>query len=218
MKRKLFVVISFLLCFTFNVYAQKPDTAVKPSNTRPKIAPSPTPTPTPKPTPVSTPAPKKETQTDTTKGTTQVASAPKDPAAKEVLAVFDKLINGIRNADVEAVSSVYWDSPQLLLFNYNGTMTRTWEQMKKNRESSYPEIKDVVLDVRDVRAQMLGRDGAVVSCFWKQSQTFRGNPETSSGRMTLVFRRTGKEWKAVHLHTSPDNPDKTRVPASEQPQ
>jgi ketosteroid isomerase-like protein len=213
-KRKLFVVISLVLCFAFNAYAQKPDTAGKHPNTRPKVVPTPTPTPSPSPSP----SPKAETQTDTAKGTTQVATAPKDPVAKEVLAVFDKLINGIRNADVEAVSSVYWNSPQLLLFNYNGTMTRTWEQMKKNRESSYPEIKDVVLDAREVRVQMLGRDGAVVSCFWKQSQTFRGNAETSSGRMTLVFRRVGKEWKAIHLHTSPDNPDKSRVPASEQSQ
>jgi len=35
--------------------------------------------------------------------------------------------------------------------------------------------------------------------------------------MTLVFKRVGTEWKAVHLHTSPDNPDATRIPASEKP-
>jgi len=63
---------------------------------------------------------------------------------------------------------------------------------------------------------MLGRDGAVVTCLWTQSQTYRGTPETASGRMTLVFRRVGTTWKAIHLHTSPDAPDPARVPASEQ--
>lgn len=141
-----------------------------------------------------------------------------DPGAKGVLAAFEALLEGIRNADVEAVTVAYWNSPQLVLFNNNGTVTKGWEQMRKNRESSYPDLKDVKLDARDVRVSMLGREGAVVMCLWTQSQTFRGAQETATGRMTLVFRRVGKSWKAVHLHTSPDSPDASRVMPSEQTQ
>jgi ketosteroid isomerase-like protein len=133
-----------------------------------------------------------------------------------VVAAFNSLINGIRHADVKAVTSVYLNSPRLILFNSNGTVTRGWEQMRKNRESSYPDLKDVKLDVRDVSITMLGRDGAVVSCLWTQSQTYKGTPETATGRMTLVFKRVGKDWKAIHLHTSPDKPDPSRVLPSEQ--
>ena len=140
----------------------------------------------------------------------------KDPGAKGVLAAFEELLEGIRNANVEAVTAAYWNSPQLILFNNNGTVTKGWEQMRKNRESSYPDLKDVKLETRDVRVSMLGRDGAVVMCLWTQSQTFRGTPETATGRMTLVFRRVGNSWKAVHLHTSPDAPDPSRVMPSEQ--
>ena len=142
----------------------------------------------------------------------------RDPGAKGVLAAFEQLLEGIRNADVEAVTAAYWNSPQLILFNNNGTVTKGWEQMRKNRESSYPDVKDVKLETRDVRVSMLGRDGAVVMCQWTQSQTFRGTPETATGRMTLVFRRVGNSWKAVHLHTSPDAPDPSRVMPSEQTQ
>lgn len=140
----------------------------------------------------------------------------KDPLTEGVVAAFDNLIEGIRRADVNAVTAVYWNSPQLILFNNNGTVTKGWEQMRKNRESSYPEVKDVKIEVRDRRVQMLGRDGAVVTCLWTQSQTFRGTPETASGRMTMVFRRAGTTWKAIHLHTSPDAPDPARVLPSEQ--
>jgi ketosteroid isomerase-like protein len=133
-----------------------------------------------------------------------------------VAAAFNALINGIRHTDVKAVTSVYLNSPRLILFNSNGTVTRGWEQMRKNRESSYPDLKDVKLDVRDVSITMLGRDGAVVSCLWTQSQTYKGTPETATGRMTLVFKRVGKDWKAIHLHTSPDKPDPSRVLPSEQ--
>ena len=138
------------------------------------------------------------------------------PGSQSVAEVFNALLNGIRHADVKAVSNVYWNSPRLILFNNNGTVTKGWEQMRKNRESSYRDTKDIKLDVRDVAISMLGRDGAVVSCLWTQSQTYKGTPETATGRMTLVFKRVGKDWKAIHLHTSPDRPEPTRVLPSEQ--
>lgn len=140
--------------------------------------------------------------------------APTDSEA--VLASFNKLLDGIRKADLKSVTNVYWNSPRLNLFNYNGTVTKGWEQMRKNRESSYPEIKDVKLEVRDVNVTMIGRDGALVTCQWTQSQTYKGTPETASGRMTLVFRRVGTAWKAIHLHSSPDQPNPSVIPASEQ--
>jgi ketosteroid isomerase-like protein len=139
-----------------------------------------------------------------------------DATSKGVLAAFNALLDGIRRADVDAVTGIYWNSPQLILFNNNGTVTKGWEQMRENRASSYPEMKDVKLEVRDVRVQMLGRDGAIVTCLWTQSQTFRGTPESATGRMTLAFRRVGGAWKAIHLHTSPDRPDPSRLLPSEQ--
>ena len=138
--------------------------------------------------------------------------------AQAVLAAFDKLVAGIEHANVNEVMSVYWNNPQLNLFNYNGTVTKGWDQVRKNRESSYPQIKDVKLEVRDKSVHMLGRDGALVTCQWKQSQTYKGTPETVTGRMTLVFKRVGTAWKAIHLHSSPDSPDPSRIPASEQPE
>jgi ketosteroid isomerase-like protein len=133
-----------------------------------------------------------------------------------VVAAFNALLEGIRHADVKAVMDVYWNNPRLNLFNYNGSVTKGWEQVRKNRASSYPEIKDVKLDVRDVSVTMLGTTGAVVTCQWKQSQTYKGVPETASGRMTLVFKRIGTAWKAIHLHSSPDTPNPAAIPPSEQ--
>src|SRR5215213_5404396 len=150
------------------------------------------------------PAPKKPT-----------ASAQETPGSDAVLAAFNSLIEGIRHANVKEVMGSYWNSSGLSLFNYNGTVTKGWEQVRKNRESSYPEIKDVKLEVRDVSVTMLGRDGAVVTCLWTQSQDYKGTPETASGRMTLVFKRLGTAWKAIHLHSSPDTPNPAVIPPSE---
>ena len=143
-------------------------------------------------------------------------AAAETPGSQGVVAAFNALLNGIRHADVKAVSNVYWNSPRLILFNNNGTVTKGRDQMRMNRESSYKDLKDVKLDVRDISITMLGRDAAVVSCLWTQSQTYKDTPETATGRMTLVFRRVGKDWKAIHLHTSPDKPEPSRVLPSEQ--
>jgi ketosteroid isomerase-like protein len=169
------------------------------TNTNRTKAPATTQTPATKPTP-----PKKPTTAS-------------DAAGSEgVLAAFNALLDGIRHADVKEVTDVYWNNPRLNMFNYNGTVTKGWEQVRKNRESSYPEIKDVKLDVRDVSVTMLGRDGALVTCQWTQSQNYKGTPETASGRMTLVFKRIGPAWKAIHLHSSPDTPNPAAIPPSEQ--
>ena len=145
------------------------------------------------------------------------STAQEAPGSEGVLAAFIGLLDGIRHASVGEVMATYWNNPRLNLFNYNGTVTKGWDQVRKNRESSYPEIKDVKLEVRDVNVTMLGRDAALVTCLWTQSQTYKGAPETVSGRMTLAFKRVGTTWKAIHLHSSPDNPNPAVVPPSERP-
>ncbi len=145
------------------------------------------------------------------------ASSADMPGAEGVNAAFNELLEGIRHADVDAVTGVYWNDRRLSLFNYNGTVTKGWEQVRKNRESSYPEIKDVKLDVREVTITMLGTNGASVTCLWTQSQTYKGAAETASGRMTLIFKRIGTAWKAIHLHSSPDTPNPAVIPPSERP-
>lgn len=154
--------------------------------------------------------PKVVTVTEKTITTTAPVATTQTAGEKGVRAAFERLVEGIRQVDVEKVMSVYQNSDRILFFNNNGSATIGWETMKANRESSYAKTKNVTLDITGLRVEMLGKDAAYVSCKWKQSQETSGKLETSSGRMTLVFRIIGKEWKVVHLHTSPDNPDASR--------
>lgn len=141
----------------------------------------------------------------------KAAATPKkvDPA-KSVREAFDTLIAGIREINAEKVMSVYEKSDRILFFNNNGTVTVGWDTMKSNRDSSYAKTANVNIEVTGVRVEMLGSRAAFLTCKWKQTQEYEGKPESASGRMTLVFRRIGDDWKIVHLHTSPDNPPPTR--------
>ncbi len=134
----------------------------------------------------------------------------KTDSSKDVRAAFDRLVEGIKQSDAAKVMSVYNKSDDILFFNNNGSVTRGWETMKTNREESYKTITNVTLETTGVRVEMLGSNAAYLTCKWKQQQEYKGKLETASGRMTVVFKLIGKEWKAVHLHTSPDNPDTTR--------
>ena len=132
-----------------------------------------------------------------------------DPA-KPVRDAFERLVEGLRQLDSEKVMSVYENSDRILFFNNNGSVTAGWAQMKENRVSSFAKTKNVTLETTGVRVEMLGPTSAYVSFKWKQMQEYDGKLENASGRTTLVFKRIGKDWKAVHLHTSPDNPAPTR--------
>jgi ketosteroid isomerase-like protein len=148
----------------------------------------------------------------------QKAAAGKVDATKGVRAVFDRLIDGIKQVDVDKVMSAYNNSDNLFIFNNNGSVTRGWDTVKSNLESSYPKIRNVTLDITGLRIEMLGKNAAYITCKWTQSQEFEGKLENASGRMTLVLQLIGKDWKIVHRHTSPDNPPATRpVFPSERP-
>jgi ketosteroid isomerase-like protein len=212
---KFLVAVSMTCLCAVGGFAQNSNS----STTDPSIAPS-TRTRTmapPKPSPTPRTVTKAATPSSTPRAASNETAGGQTSPSGAVLAAFNNLLDGIRNADVKAVTNAYQNTPRLLLFNYNGTVTKGWDQLKANREASYPNMRDVKLEVRDLRVTMLGTTAALITCQWTQSMTFNGTPETDTGRMTIVFRKVGKEWKAVHLHTSPDNPDPSRVPPSEQP-
>lgn len=187
--KKLLLAGLVLSVSAFSAFAQKTTT----TTIRPKVV-----------TVTKTPATKTETTTVST------AAATGTPTEKSVRAAFDRLIEGIRQADADKVMSVYQNSDNILFFNNNGTATIGWENMSKNRAASYAKAKNVILEPTGVRVELLGRDTAYVTCKWKQTQEYDGAPESASGRMTLIFRLIGKDWKVVHLHTSPDNPPASR--------
>lgn len=138
------------------------------------------------------------------------AAAAKAEPSKSVKDAFERLLEGIRQLDLTKVMDGYEKGPRTLFFNNNGSITLGWDQMESNRKASYARTKDVSLTVEGVRVEMLGPKAAYVSCTWKQSQVYDGKLENAAGRMTLIFKLVGKDWKVVHLHTSPSAPAENR--------
>ena len=160
----------------------------------------------------STPSSNTRTRRTTGRGAQGSADSAQTRAVRDA---FDSLVDGIRRADADAVMKLFWNSPQLILFNNNGSVTKSWEQARSNRQSLYAKVKDVKLDVRDVHVRLLGATAALVTCLWDQTQTSDGQPEHATGRLTIVYEKIGADWKIVHTHTSPDKPNPSNLLPSE---
>jgi ketosteroid isomerase-like protein len=204
MLKKSFIICTLILASVVCVLAQNANTPVRRPVTTTRQQTTTTTTPAPTPTP-----------SVRTRRATSPNRAAATGAEQEVHATFDALLRAVEKTDATAVMNFYWNSPQLLIFNNNGTVTRGWTQMHSNLASLYPDLKNVKIEARDVKVQGLGTDAAVLTCLWTQSEELRGTQDTASGRMTLIFRRIGGAWKITHRHTSPDAPDPSRLPASE---
>jgi uncharacterized protein (TIGR02246 family) len=208
MIKRLFFVAALFAALSSAAYAQNSNTSTTggvPAG-RPRTPARTTPTPAQTPVPTQTPA------HATRRGAATSADSAQSRAVRDA---FDSLVDGIRKADASAVMALYWNSPQLSVFNNNGTVTRTWEQVKSNRESLYGKVSDVKLDVRDVRVRTLGPVAAVVTCLWEQTQTVEGQQEHATGRLTVIYQKVGAAWKIVHTHTSPDRPSPSNLLPSE---
>lgn len=140
----------------------------------------------------------------------QKAGAGKTDPAAGVREAFERLVEGIKQLDADKVMSAYDKSDRLLIFNNNGSATIGWDNVKANTDASYPKIKNVSLEITGLRVELLSKTAAYVSCKWIQSQETDGTLESSAGRLTLVYKLIGKDWKIVHRHTSPDRPEPTR--------
>ncbi len=212
MFKNLFFGTVLFIALSTSAAAQNANTGAAPARPRQTAPARTTPTPATQPAQEAVPAEGRPSATPRTTTARPTADAAQARAVREA---FDSLVDGIRRADAEAVTKLYWNSPQLLVFNNNGTVTKTWEQARSNRESLYAKVSDVKLDVRDVRVKTLGPSAAVVTCLWEQSQTADGQPERATGRLTIVFQKVGAAWKIVHTHTSPDKPNPSNLLPSE---
>ena len=93
-----------------------------------------------------------------------------------MLAAFNGLLDGIRHANVNEVMGANGTTRDSVI-QLQTAQSPGLGQVKKNRESSYPEIKNVKLDVRDVSVTMLGRDGAIVPASGHNRRTTKALPK-----------------------------------------
>src|SRR5437016_2073683 len=118
MLKRLSIIVALICALTAAAFAQNSNssgtTRKRTSTTSTKTTNSSTATDEQSGTPQSEAKPARKT---TTQGKRTGSS--NEPTVQDVDKTFDALIAGITRADVDAVTSIYWNSTQLVLFNDN---------------------------------------------------------------------------------------------------
>src|SRR5256714_15249158 len=141
MKRSL-VIASIIVASAFVSFAQNSNSSTTSPSSRTRVV-EPKPTPTPKTVTKSSNATAKPSPSPTTRRNSAGGSTAPSTC---VLAAFDKIVEGIRKSDDNLYMSGYWNSPQLVLFNDNVSVTRGWDQLQKKRVSTCPRSIDVKIE------------------------------------------------------------------------
>lgn len=83
-------------------------------------------------------------------------------------------------------------------------ITRKWTHGKKTIIDGLREapIEDLRTEVRDISETTWG-DTGLVTCWIEQDYTYQGKPQHVSAPTTLLFRKTGSDWRMVLFHSVP---------------
>ncbi|HEY0376256.1 MAG TPA: nuclear transport factor 2 family protein [Pyrinomonadaceae bacterium] len=119
-------------------------------------------------------------------------------AAASIRAVLDAQAAAWNRGDIEGYMDGYARSDSIV-FVSGDSVTRGWQTVLDRYKKSYDTREKMgTLGFSDLEIKVVGRDVAVAHGRWQLTRA-ADNPH---GRFTLIFRRTGKNWRIVHDHTS----------------
>ena len=133
----------------------------------------------------------------------QLTQQQKGQIKSEVKATMDSLITEFERMDAKGEMEFYWDSPDFVAFNPDGSRSDFvgYNKMIMDTFNSAAAIKVLITRV-DI--MVLTEDLAV--CGWsgttrvtlKSGESILFDPDA----LTFVFRKLTSEWKIVYLHES----------------
>ena len=134
-------------------------------------------------------------------GTPSGDAATDTPAIQHNIALYAKSIDA---ADTNLASQIWWDSPEVSFIHPLGH-EHGFAQIKQNvytrlMGETFSERK---LTPHDISIHVFG-DAAWAEFYWDFNAKFRkdGQPLTTHGRETQIYRKFPSGWRLVHVHYS----------------
>jgi ketosteroid isomerase-like protein len=122
-------------------------------------------------------------------------------AIRRIIATYAKSVD---DADTTLASQVWWDSPEVSFIHPLGH-EHGFDRIKQNvytrlMGETFSERK---LTPRDIAVHVYG-DSAWAEFYWDFNAKFRkdGQPITTHGRETQIYRKFPSGWRLVHVHYS----------------
>ncbi len=119
-------------------------------------------------------------------------------ALAAIRAVLDAQAAAWNRGDIEGYMDGYARSDDIV-FVSGDSVTRGWQATFDRYKKGYDTREKMgTLEFSDLEIKVMGKDVAVVHGSWLLTRA----SDKPHGRFTLIFRRTGKNWRIIHDHTS----------------
>jgi uncharacterized protein (TIGR02246 family) len=115
-----------------------------------------------------------------------------------IRAVMDAQTAAWNRGDIEGFMDGYARSADIVFIS-GDSLTHGWQTVLDRYKKNYDTREKMgTLAFSDLDIKLVSKDAAVVIGRWQLTRA----GDTPHGRFTLIFRRTGGNWRIVHDHTS----------------
>ncbi len=128
-------------------------------------------------------------------------------AKKEIREVSDRIVQSLNTMDLESLLRPYWNSPDFVLVNTEGSMgdyqttkNGTVEMFNLLASLKYATVKD--------EFRFLPGNTVLYAWFGKSEVVFKGGQQAKidAYAITFVFRKVDNDWKIIYAHESASPP------------
>jgi ketosteroid isomerase-like protein len=118
--------------------------------------------------------------------------------------IIAKYAKSVEDADTTLASQIWWDSPEVSFIHPLGH-ERGFDQIKQNvyKRLMGETFSERQLTPRDITIHVYG-EAAWAEFYWDFNAKFRkdGQPITTHGRETQIYRKMQGSWRIIHVHYS----------------
>ena len=121
-----------------------------------------------------------------------------DEAAHRLL---EKWIYAINTYDLEAVMSLY--AADVLFFGTSSqNLLKKTEDIQQYFEQAFINLRPLTASIGEYAVMEITDSTLAISAFDHWSITQSGKIVTANGRLTLVIKKEGAQWKIINFHRS----------------
>ena len=134
-----------------------------------------------------------------------------DPLTDDYLLATEDLdqrfTDGMSRKDIEQVMSCFWNSPDLILVIYDGTVFRGFDNVRKAVEQMFAQNESLSLVIDEVSHIRQGESVFAVGTATYEMKTKEGDSQRITERWTDVRRKVDGRWVYVMDHAHALVPD-----------
>jgi len=118
-----------------------------------------------------------------------------------------RFTGGMSRMDIEQVMSCFWNSPDLILVVYDGTVFHGFDNVRKAVEQMFAQCETLSLAIDEVSHVRQGESVFAVGTATYEMKTTEGTSQKITERWTDVRRKVDGRWVYVMDHAHALVPD-----------